>query len=181
MDMSMGMYMVYLNVNKDPRICSLCTQVEAGHTVLIHAAAGGVGSLLCQWANVLGATVIGTVSTKEKAVQAKEDGARHVINYKEEDFVARVNEITSGSGVDVVYDSVGKDTFQVMNASHFLRKLLKIHSRVLTGQSNSFIVFTSFMGIIMQSIRIFSCKNLYLNLLAHRSQVIQIGYKKVYK
>ena len=95
--------------------------------------------------------------------------------------MARVNEITSGSGVDVVYDSVGKDTFQVMNASHFLRKLLKIHSRVLTGQSNSFIVFTSFMGIIMQSIRIFSCKNLYLNLLAHRSQVIQIGYKKVYK
>ncbi|KAF3433177.1 hypothetical protein FNV43_RR24279 [Rhamnella rubrinervis] len=87
-------------------------KVEAGHTVLIHAAAGGVGSLLCQWANALGATVIGTVSTKEKAAQAKEDGARHVINYMEEDFAARVNEITSGNGVDVVYDSVGKDTFQ---------------------------------------------------------------------
>lgn len=91
-------------------------QVEAGHTVLIHAAAGGVGSLLCQWAYALGATIIGTVSTKEKAAQAKEDGAHHVIIYKEEDFVARVNEITSGNGVDVVYDSVGKDTFQVMSA-----------------------------------------------------------------
>ncbi|KAL5569865.1 hypothetical protein UlMin_026440, partial [Ulmus minor] len=89
-----------------------CFKVEPGHTVLVHAAAGGVGSLLCQWANALGATVIGTVSTKEKAVQAKEDGAHHVILYKEEDFVARVNEITSGNGVHVVYDSVGKDTFE---------------------------------------------------------------------
>lgn len=89
-------------------------QVERGHTVLIHAAAGGVGSILCQWANALGATVIGTVSTKEKAAQAKDDGCHHVIIYKEEDFVTRVNEITSGQGVEVVYDSVGKDTFQVL-------------------------------------------------------------------
>lgn len=69
--------------------------------------------MLCQWANALGATVIGTVSTKEKAAQAKEDGCHHVIFYKEEDFVSRVNEITSGKGVEVVYDSVGKDTFEV--------------------------------------------------------------------
>ncbi|XP_058204743.1 uncharacterized protein LOC131318792 [Rhododendron vialii] len=89
-----------------------CFKVEPGHTVFVHAAAGGVGSLLCQWANALGATVIGTVSTTEKAAQAKEDGCHHVIMYKEEDFVTRVNEITSGKGVDVVYDSVGKDTFQ---------------------------------------------------------------------
>ncbi|XP_054812004.1 uncharacterized protein LOC129313124 [Prosopis cineraria] len=89
-----------------------CFKVEPGHTVLVHAAAGGVGSLLCQWANALGATVIGLVSNKEKAVQAKEDGCRHVIIYTEEDFVARVNEVTSGNGVDVVYDSVGKDTFE---------------------------------------------------------------------
>ncbi|KAK4745462.1 hypothetical protein SAY87_011774 [Trapa incisa] len=89
-----------------------CFKVEPGHTVLVHAAAGGVGSLLCQWANVLGATVIGTVSSPEKAAQAMEDGCHHTINYKEEDFVSRVNEITSGNGVDVVYDSVGKDTFQ---------------------------------------------------------------------
>ncbi|XP_006357919.1 quinone oxidoreductase [Solanum tuberosum] len=89
-----------------------CFKVERGHTVLVHAAAGGVGSLLCQWANALGATVIGTVSTKEKADQARDDGCHHVIIYKEEDFVNRVNEITSGQGVEVVYDSVGKDTFQ---------------------------------------------------------------------
>ncbi|KAL7107275.1 hypothetical protein ACP275_06G043900 [Erythranthe tilingii] len=89
-----------------------CFKVEPRHTVLIHAAAGGVGSLLCQWANALGATVIGTVSTNEKAAQAKEDGCHHVILYKEEDFVTRVNEIASGNGVEVVYDSVGKDTFE---------------------------------------------------------------------
>lgn len=89
-----------------------CFKVEPSHTVLVHAAAGGVGSLLCQWANALGATVIGTVSNKEKAAQAKEDGCHHVIIYKEDDFVARVNEITSGGGVEVVYDSVGKDTFE---------------------------------------------------------------------
>ncbi|KAF5745234.1 quinone oxidoreductase [Tripterygium wilfordii] len=89
-----------------------CFKVERGHTVLVHAAAGGVGSLLCQWAKSLGATVIGTVSTKEKAGQAKDDRCHHVIMYKDEDFVTCVNEITSGNGVDVVYDSVGKDTFQ---------------------------------------------------------------------
>ncbi|WJZ94980.1 hypothetical protein VitviT2T_013781 [Vitis vinifera] len=99
-----------------------CFKVEPGHIVLVHAAAGGVGSLLCQWANALGATVIGTVSTNEKAVQAKEDGCHHVIIYKEEDFVARVNEITSGNGVHVVYDSVGKDTFQVMTILSSLSK-----------------------------------------------------------
>ncbi|XP_051138290.1 uncharacterized protein LOC127256358 [Andrographis paniculata] len=89
-----------------------CFKVEPGHTVLVHAAAGGVGSVLCQWANALGATVIGTVSTNEKAAQAKEDGCHHVILYKDEDFVARINEITDGKGVEVVYDSVGKDTLQ---------------------------------------------------------------------
>ena len=101
----------YLHQVLDMNNCLV--QVEPGHTILVHAAAGGVGSLLSQWANALGATVIGTVSTKEKAVQAKDDGCHHVIIYKEEDFVARVNEITSGNGVDVVYDAVGKDTFQV--------------------------------------------------------------------
>ncbi|KAG0447365.1 hypothetical protein HPP92_028356 [Vanilla planifolia] len=89
-----------------------CFKVEPGHVVLVQAAAGGVGSLLCQWANTLGATVIGTVSSEEKAVQAKEDGCHHVIIYTKEDFVAVVKNITSGKGVNVVYDSVGKDTFQ---------------------------------------------------------------------
>lgn len=89
-----------------------CFQVQPGHTILVHAAAGGVGSLLCQWGRALGATVIGTVSTKEKAEQAIEDGCNHVILYKEENFVDRVKEITKGEGVQVVYDSVGKDTFK---------------------------------------------------------------------
>ncbi|PKU83920.1 uncharacterized protein LOC110102859 [Dendrobium catenatum] len=89
-----------------------CFKVEPGHTILVQAAAGGVGSLLCQWANALGATVIGTVSSEEKAAQAKEDGCHHVIIYTKEDFVAAVNNITSGKGVNVVYDSVGKDTYQ---------------------------------------------------------------------
>ncbi|CAA7391986.1 unnamed protein product [Spirodela intermedia] len=89
-----------------------CFKVEPGHTILVHAAAGGVGSLLCQWANALGATVIGTVSTEEKAAQAAEDGCHHVIIYTKEDFVASVEKITSGKGVNVVYDSVGKDTFK---------------------------------------------------------------------
>ncbi|KAL5231410.1 hypothetical protein ABZP36_030186, partial [Zizania latifolia] len=80
-------------------------KVQAGHTVLVHAAAGGVGSLLCQWANALGATVIGTVSTQEKAIQATQDGCHHVIIYTKEGFVARVAVITSGKGVHVVYDA----------------------------------------------------------------------------
>lgn len=111
------------------KIC--CLQVERGHILLVHAAAGGVGSLLCQWANALGATVIGTVSTEEKAAQAKEDGCHHVINYKEEDFVARVNELTSGNGVHVVYDSVGKDTFLVIfNLCSLLSMRLKKNTNI---------------------------------------------------
>ncbi|XP_041995702.1 2-haloacrylate reductase-like [Salvia splendens] len=84
-------------------------QVERGHSVLVHAAAGGTGSLLCQWANSLGATVIGTVSTEDKAVQAKDNGCHHVILYTQQDFVSRV---TCGRGVEVVNDLVGRDTFQ---------------------------------------------------------------------
>lgn len=87
-------------------------QVEPGHTILVHAAAGGVGSLLVQWGHALGATVIAGVSTEEKAAQAKEDGADHVFIYSKEDFATRVKEITNGAGVQVVYDAVGKDTFQ---------------------------------------------------------------------
>jgi NADPH2:quinone reductase len=80
-------------------------------TILWHAASGGVGAIACQWASALGATIIGTVGSAEKAQLAKANGATHVINYREEDFVKRVKEITGGKGVDVAYDSVGKDTF----------------------------------------------------------------------
>jgi NADPH2:quinone reductase len=79
--------------------------------MLFHAAAGGVGLIACQWASHIGATIIGTVGSDDKAHLAKNHGATHVINYKSEDFAARVKEMTSGAGVDVVYDSVGRDTF----------------------------------------------------------------------
>jgi len=85
--------------------------VGKGSIVLMHAAAGGVGLILCQWANHLGATVIGTVGTKEKAELARANGCHHTILYRDEDFVAKVKEITSGKMCDVVYDGVGKDTF----------------------------------------------------------------------
>jgi len=88
-----------------------CYEVQQGDTILVHAAAGGVGLLMCQWAKHLGARVIGTVSTKEKAELATSHGCDHPILYREEDFVARVRELTDGAGVPVVYDSVGRDTF----------------------------------------------------------------------
>ena len=88
-----------------------CYRVQAGDTILIHAAAGGVGLIACQWAKALGATVIGTVGSPEKAELARAHGCDHPVLYREEDFVARVLELTDGKGVAAVYDSVGKDTF----------------------------------------------------------------------
>ncbi|HGL6720530.1 quinone oxidoreductase [Burkholderia contaminans] len=85
--------------------------VKAGDTILIHAAAGGVGLLVCQWAKALGATVIGTVGSDEKAALAKAHGCDHPIVYTRENFTQRVKEITNGAGVPVVYDSIGKDTY----------------------------------------------------------------------
>jgi len=85
--------------------------LKSGDAILIHAAAGGVGLIVSQWAKLLGLTVIGTVSTEEKAVVARAHGCDHVILYRSEDVAKRVREITGGVGVAVVYDSVGKDTF----------------------------------------------------------------------
>jgi len=87
-------------------------QVKPGDPILVHAAAGGVGLIMCQWAKHLGATVIGTVSSDEKAAVARAHGCDHVIVYTREDFAERVREITAGEGVPVVYDSVGKATFE---------------------------------------------------------------------
>jgi NADPH2:quinone reductase len=86
-------------------------KVGPGTLVLFHAAAGGVGLIACQWARALGATLIGTVSSDEKGEIARAHGASHIINTSREDFVARVAEITGGEGCDVVYDSIGRDTF----------------------------------------------------------------------
>src|SRR5947209_8681600 len=86
--------------------------VKAGDTILIHAAAGGVGLMACQWLKAVGATVIGTVGSDEKAELARAHGCDHAIVYTREDFPGRVRELTGGKGVPVVYDSVGKSTFQ---------------------------------------------------------------------
>ncbi len=85
--------------------------VQSGDTILVHAAAGGVGLILCQWAKYLGATVIGTVSTEQKAALARAHGCDHTILYTQENFQERVMDITEGRKVQVVYDSVGRDTF----------------------------------------------------------------------
>ena len=86
-------------------------KVGRGTTLLFHAAGGGVGLIACQWAASLGATVIGTVGSSGKALIARAHGCAHVVNIREEDVVAKVKEYTKGEGVDVVYDSIGKDTF----------------------------------------------------------------------
>jgi NADPH2:quinone reductase len=88
-----------------------CYKVKKGDNILVHAAAGGVGLILCQWAKYLGANVIGTVGSKEKAELARKNGAKHLILYNEENFVDRVKEITKGKKCAVVYDGVGKTTF----------------------------------------------------------------------
>jgi len=88
-----------------------CFQVGPDTTILLHAAAGGVGSIMCQWARAIGATVIGTVGSAQKAAMAKENGCSRTVLYNDEDFVEAVKDVTGGRGVDVVYDSVGKATF----------------------------------------------------------------------
>jgi NADPH:quinone reductase len=95
--------------------------VQPGDTILVHAAAGGVGLIMCQWAKHLGATVIGTVSSDEKAELARANGCDHPVIYTRENFVDRVRDITDGKGLPVVYDSVGKDTF--MDSLDCLRPL----------------------------------------------------------
>ena len=93
------------------------SRVKEGDIVLVHAAAGGTGQLLCQWARGLGATVIGTVGSRDKASVARNAGCEHVILYAEDDFVARSREITDGRGVDIAFDAVGRDTLMQSYAS----------------------------------------------------------------
>jgi NADPH2:quinone reductase len=88
-----------------------CYDVQPGTTILVHAASGGVGSIMCQWARHIGAITIGTVGSLDKADQAKANGCTHTVLYREEDFEEEVKKFTRGQGVDVVYDSVGKTTF----------------------------------------------------------------------
>jgi NADPH2:quinone reductase len=87
-------------------------KVQAGDTILVHAAAGGMGLILCQWAKALGATIVGTVSTEEKAEAARAAGCDHAVVRSRDDFVAKVREVTDGEGAAVVYEAIGKDTLQ---------------------------------------------------------------------
>jgi NADPH2:quinone reductase len=89
-----------------------CYAVKAGDTILVHAAAGGVGSIMCQWANSIGATVIGTVGSDDKIKLAESNGCKHVINYSKAKFSLEVRALTNGKGVSVVYDSVGLSTYK---------------------------------------------------------------------
>ena len=106
-------------------------RVQAGDTILIHAAAGGIGLILCQWASSLGATVIGTVSSRAKAELARAHGCTHPVVTGEADFAARVKELTGGEGVPVVYDSIGRDTFHKSLSCLRVRGML-----VLFGQAS---------------------------------------------
>ncbi|MDH4381067.1 MAG: quinone oxidoreductase [Gammaproteobacteria bacterium] len=106
-------------------------KIQPGDTILVHAAAGGVGLMLCQWAKHLGATVIGTVSSDEKAALARANGCDYPVIYTREDFQARVLEITNGQKVPVVYDSVGVDTF-----AKSLDCLAPLGMMVLFGQAS---------------------------------------------
>ncbi|MBA16730.1 MAG: quinone oxidoreductase [Sphingomonas sp.] len=101
-----------------------CAKVQPGMTVLVHAAAGGVGSLAVQWLHHIGATVIGTAGTPEKAARARDHGADHVIEYKREDIAERVREITDGKGVPVILDGVGASTWEASLASACPRGLI---------------------------------------------------------
>src|SRR5258706_7672759 len=114
-------------------------KVQKGDNVLIHAAAGGIGLIACQWANHLGANVIGTVGSKQKAEIAKAHGCHHVILYGEEDFVARVKEITKGALCDVVYDGVGKATFPA-SLDCLRRRVLFLQFRKASGPSEWFCI-----------------------------------------
>jgi len=101
-----------------------CRPVKAGETILVHAAAGGVGAILCQWAKHLGVHVIGAVGSEDKAKLARQHGCEHVILYRDEDVSARVKEITGGAGVPVVYDGVGAATFEASLSSLSRRGML---------------------------------------------------------
>lgn len=141
-------------------------RVKQGDTVLFHAAAGGVGQIACQWLKALGVTTIGTVGSAEKAEIAKAQGCTHTINYREEDVVARVKEITGGAGVPVVYDSVGKDTFEKS-----LDCLAPLGMMVLFGNSSGPVSELN-TGLLAQKGSLFLTRPTLMTYTAKRSDLI---------
>lgn len=141
-------------------------RVRSGDTVLIHAAAGGVGLIASQWANALGATVIGTVGNEQKAELAKAHGCHHPILYHQEDVVARVRELTGGEGVTVVYDSVGRDTF-----AKSLDCLRPLGMMVSFGQSSGAIEPVN-LGILAQKGSLFVTRPTLFTYVAKRDDLV---------
>ncbi|MFK0683326.1 quinone oxidoreductase [Ochrobactrum sp. BD67] len=140
-------------------------RVEPGQTILFHAAAGGVGLIAGQWAKYLGATVIGTAGSEEKIALAKKHGYDHVINYRTENFAEKVKELTDGAGVDVVYDSVGRDTY--MGSLDVLKPLGMF---ACFGQSSG--VIPPFdLGILAQKGSLFATRPTLFNYIAKRSDL----------
>src|SRR6185437_8285197 len=141
-------------------------KVGKGTICLIHAAAGGVGLIACQWANHLGATVIGTVGTKEKGEIAKKNGAHHIIYYRDEDFAAKVKEITSGKLCDVVYDGIGKTTFPAsLDCLHPLGYFVSFGSA--SGQIDAFNI-----NILQQKGSLFATRPTLNNYTAKREDLL---------
>jgi NADPH2:quinone reductase len=160
--------------------------VKPGDTILFHAAAGGVGTIACQWAKQLGAAVIGTVGNRKKAAMASAHGCDHVIVTGEEDFVARVREITRGEGVPVVYDSVGIDTF--MRSLDCLRPRGMLVSfgqssgmvppldiSILSAKGSLFLTRPSLMHYTAKREELLSCAAALFDAVLHDGVKIEIG------
>ncbi len=144
-------------------------RVQAGDTVLIHAASGGVGLIICQWAKALGATVIGTVSTEAKAELAKRHGCDHIVFYTREDAAKRVRELTSGEGVAVVYDGVGKDTFMGSLDS------LRVRGMLATFGSSSGTVAAFDPMLLAQKGSLFLTRPNFAHHTAKREEMVELG------
>lgn len=142
-------------------------RLKKGETILFHAAAGGVGQIACQWANALGATVIGTAGGSAKVKLAKAAGCHHVIDYKTQDFVDRVKKITKGAGVDVVYDGVGRDTFPGS-----LDCLRPLGMWVLFGQSSGPVPPLD-MGVLAQKGSLFATRPTLFTYIAKREDLVR--------
>jgi len=160
--------------------------VKPGDTILFHAAAGGVGTIACQWAKQLGATVIGTVGTRNKAAIASAHGCDRVIVTGEEDFVARVREITRGEGVPVVYDSVGKDTFMrsldclkprgmIVSFGQSSGMIPPLDITILSSKGSLFLTRPSLMHYVAKREELSACAAALFDAVLHDGVKIEIG------
>ena len=165
-----------------------CAKVEAGQTVLVHAAAGGVGQLLVQWLRHVGARVIGTAGTAEKAAIAREAGADDVILYRDDDVPSAVRELTDGKGVDVVFDGVGRDTWAGSLASLAKRGLLVSYGNasgpvegvnigILARSGSLFVTRPTMMDYYLTRDEILSGAGRVLDMIADGTIVVDIGAK----